>query len=74
MYGLNKANKACAINLPINDSRIDKTEEECDQLDKWTTVVRKKRCCHKSGNLPDAKFKTVEIFVLHSGTCPKTIF
>ena len=26
-------------------------------------LVRKKRWCHKSGNSPDAKFKTVEIFV-----------
>jgi len=43
--------------------RVDKTEQECDQLRKWTTVVRKKRWCHKSGNAPDAKFKTVEIFV-----------
>ena len=61
--GLNKADKACGTNLPINDSRVDKTEQECDQLHKWTTVVRKKRWCHKSGNAPDAKFNTVEIFV-----------
>jgi len=61
--GLNKADKASDTNLPINDSRVDKTEQECGQLDKWTTVVRKKRWCHKSGNAPDAKFKTVEIFV-----------
>jgi len=61
--GLNKADKACVTNLPINDFRVDKTEQECDQLDKRTTVVRKKRWCHKSGNAPDAKFKTVEIFV-----------
>jgi len=61
--GLNKDDKACDTNQPINDSRVDKTEQECDQLDKWTTVVRKKRRCHKSGNAPDAKFKTVEIFV-----------
>ena len=40
-----------------------KTEQECDQLHKWTIVVRKKRWCHKSGNAPDAKFKTLEIFV-----------
>jgi len=52
--GLNKADKACDINQPINDSRVDKTEQERDQLDKWTTVVRKKRWCHKSGNAPDA--------------------
>jgi len=39
---LNKADKACDTNQPINDSRVDKTEQECDQLDKWTTVVRKK--------------------------------
>jgi len=61
--GLNKADKACGTNLPISDSRVDKTEQECDQLHKWTTVVRKKRWCHKSANAPDAKFKTVEIFV-----------
>ena len=61
--GLNKADKAYDTNLPINDSRIDKTEQECDQLDKWTTAVRKKRWCHKSGNATDDKFKTVEIFV-----------
>jgi len=61
--GLNNANKACDTNQPINDSRLDKTEQEYDQLDEWTTVVRKKRWCHKSGNSPDAKFKTVEIFV-----------
>jgi len=60
---LNKADKTCDTNQPINNSRVDKTEQECDQLDKWTTVVRKKRWCHKSGNAPDAKFKTVEIFV-----------
>ena len=54
---------ACYLILPINDSRVDKTEKECDQLDKWTTVVRKKRWCHKSGTAPDGKFKTVEIFV-----------
>ena len=47
----------------MNDSRVEKTEQECDQLHKWTTVVRKKRWCQKSGNAPDAKFKTVEIFV-----------
>ena len=35
--GLNKADKACDTNKPINDSRVDKTEQECDQLDKWTT-------------------------------------
>ena len=63
MCGLNKADKACDTNLPISDSRVDKTEQECDQLDKWTTVVTKKRWCPKSGNAPDAKFKTVEIFV-----------
>jgi len=63
MRGLNKADKACDTNLPINDPRVDKTEQKCDQLDEWTTVVRKKRWCHKSGNAPDAKFKTVEIFV-----------
>ena len=63
MCGLNKADKACDTNLPINDSRLDKTEQECDQLAKWTTVVRKKRWCHKSGNAADANFKTVEIFV-----------
>jgi len=56
--GLNKADKAYGTNLPINDSRVDKTEQECDQLHKWTTVVRKKMWCHKSGNAPDAKFKT----------------
>ena len=61
MFGLNKADKACGTNLPINDSRVDKTEQECDQLDKWTTAVRKKRWCRKSGNAP--KFKTMEIFV-----------
>ena len=61
--GLNKADKTCDTNQSINDSREDKTEQECDQLVKWITVVRKKRCCHKSGNAPDAKFKTVEIFV-----------
>jgi len=61
--GLNKADKACASSQPIKDSRVDKTEQECDQLDKWTTVVRKKRWCHKSGNAPDAEFQTVEIFV-----------
>ena len=60
---MNKADKACDTNQPINDSRVDKTEQECDQLDKWTIVVRKKRWCHKSGNAPDATFKTVEIFV-----------
>ena len=38
-------------------------EQECDQLDEWTTVVRKKRWCHKSGNSLDAKFRTVQIFV-----------
>jgi len=43
--------------------RVDNTEQECDQLDKWTTVVRKKRWRHKPGNATDAKFKTVEIFV-----------
>ena len=37
-------------------------EQECDQLDEWTTVVRKKRWCHKSGNAPDGKFNRVEIF------------
>ena len=63
MCGLNKVDKACDTNQPINDSRVDKTEQECHQLDEWTTVVRKKRWCHKSGNAPDAKFKTVEIFV-----------
>jgi len=57
------ADKACDTNQPINDSRVDKTEQECDQLDKWTTAVRKKRWWHKPGNAPDAKFKTVEIFV-----------
>jgi len=61
--GLNKTDKASDTNQPINDSRINKTEQECNQLDKWTTVVRKKRWCHKPGNAPDAKFKTVEIFV-----------
>jgi len=44
--GLNKADKVCDTNQPINNSRVDKTEQECDQLDKWTTVVRKKRWCH----------------------------
>ena len=63
MCGLNKADKACDTNQPINDSRVDKTEQECDQLDEWTTVVRKKRWYPKSGNAPDAKVKTVEIFV-----------
>jgi len=47
--GLNKADKAFDTNQPINDSRVDKTEQECDQLDEWTTVVRTKRRCHKSG-------------------------
>ena len=42
MCGLNKADKACDTNLPINDSRVDKTEQKCDQLHKWTTVVRRK--------------------------------
>ena len=60
---LNEADKACDTNLPNNDSRVDKTEQECDQLDKWKTVVRKKKWCHKSGNAPGSKFKTVEIFV-----------
>ena len=40
-----------------------KSEEPDGQLDEWTTVVRKKRWFHKSGNSPDAQFKTVEIFV-----------
>jgi len=31
-------------NQPINDSRVDKTEQG-DQLDEWTTVVRKKTWC-----------------------------
>jgi len=52
--GMNKADKACDTNQPINDSRVDKTKQECDQLGDWTTVVRKKRWCHKSGNAPDA--------------------
>jgi len=30
MCGLNKADKACDTNQPINDSRVDKTEQECD--------------------------------------------
>ena len=33
---LNKADKACNTNLPINDSRVDKTAQEYDQLDEWT--------------------------------------
>ena len=72
MCGLNKADKACDTNQPINDSRVDKTEQECDQLDKSTTVIRKKRRWHKPGNALDAKFKTVEIFVsrLKSDTSP----
>ena len=61
--GLKKSVKASDTNQPINDSRVDKNEQDCDQLDKWTTVVRKKRWWHKPGNAPDAKFKTVEIFV-----------
>jgi len=60
---LNKADIACDTNQPINASRVDKTKQEFDQRDEWTTVVRKKRWCHKSGNSPEAKFKTVEIFV-----------
>ena len=59
---LNKADITCNPNQPINDSRVDNTEQADDQLDEWTTVVRKKRWCHKSGNSPVAKFKTVEIF------------
>jgi len=60
---LNKADITCNPNQPINDSRVDNTDQEDDQLDEWTTVVRKKRWCPTSGNSPDAKFKTVEIFV-----------
>jgi len=33
---LNKADKACNTNLPINDSRVDKTAQEYDQLDECT--------------------------------------
>ena len=61
--GLIKADISCETHQPITDSRVDKTEQEYDQLDEWTTVVRKKKWYHKSGNSPDAKFKTVEIFV-----------
>ena len=71
---MNKADKACDTNLPINDSRVDKTEQECDQLDKRTTLVRKKRWCHKSGNAPDAKFKTVEIFVSRLKTDTRIVY
>ena len=51
------------VNDSINYSRVDNIEQEDNQLNESTTVVRKKRWCHKSGNSPDAKFKTVEIFV-----------
>jgi len=60
---LNKADIACDTNQPINASRVDKTEQEFDQRDEWTTVVRKKWWCHEFGNSPEAKFKTGEIFV-----------
>jgi len=42
---------------------VDNAEQEDDQFDEWKTVVIKKRWCHKTGNSPEAKFKTVEIFV-----------
>jgi len=51
------------VNDSINYSRVDNIEQEDNQLNESTTVVRKKRWCYKSGNSPDAKFKTVEIFV-----------
>ena len=55
---LSKAVITCDTNQSINDSRVDNIEQEDNQLDEWTAVVRKKRWCHKSGNSPDAKFKT----------------
>ena len=54
MCGLNKADKGCDTNQHINNSRVDKTEQEYNQLDEWTMVVRKKRWCRKSGKSPDA--------------------